>query len=318
MTAPTNTLTSYSAVGNREDLENVIYKIAANKTPFTSNIGKDKATATNHEWQTFSLRTPVGTNKQVQGDDTAATAAKTTTRIGNRTQIFKESGSVSGTQEAVDTAARASEMAWQKVQKGEELATDIEVSMLGNYASITGDSTTAAQTAGALAWMSSNVSRGAGGSSGGFSSGNVAAATNGTQRTLTEALFKSVLSSAFSNGAPAISQAYMSGAHKGVFSSFTGIADIRGTVNGKAQATITAGADVYVGDFNTITTVPVQYGLTRDVLLIDPDYWAVGTLRPMKTEALAKTGDAERFQIITEKCLISRNEKASAVIADLT
>ena len=70
MTAPTNTLTSYSAVGNREDLENVIYMIAANKTPFTSNIGKDKADATFHEWQTFSLRTPVGTNKQVQGDDT--------------------------------------------------------------------------------------------------------------------------------------------------------------------------------------------------------------------------------------------------------
>ncbi|WP_454762348.1 DUF5309 domain-containing protein [Caulobacter segnis] len=317
MAAPTNTLTSYAAVGNREDLENVIYKIAANKTPFTSNIGKDKATATYHEWQTFSLRTPVGTNKNVQGDDTTATAAKVTTRVGNRTQIFKESGSVSGTQEAVDAAGRASEMAWQKLQKGEELATDIEVSMLGNYASIAGDGSTAAQTAGALAWMTSNVSRGSGGSSGGFSGGTVAAATNGTQRAFTETLLKSVLSSSFSNGAPGITQAYMSAAQKGVFSGFTGIADIRVDA-GKGQATIIGGADVYVGDFNTITTVPVQYGLTRDVLLIDPSYWAVGTLRPMKTEPLAKTGDAERFQIITEKCLIARNEKSSAVIADLS
>jgi hypothetical protein len=317
MTAPTNTLTSFSAIGNREDLENTIYKIAANKVPFTSNIGKDKATATNHEWQTFSLRTPVATNKQVQGDDTAATAAKLTARVGNRTQIFKESGSVSGTQEAVDTAARASETAWQKLQKGEELATDMEMSFLANLASITGDGTTAAQTGGALAWMASNVSRGSGGSSGGFSAGNVAAATNGTLRTFTETLLKSVLSSAYSNGAPAISQAYMSATQKGQFSAFTGIADIRASTDGKSQATITAGADVYVGDFNTITTVPVQFGLTRDVLLIDPDYWAVGTLRPMKTDPLAKTGDAERFQIITEKCLISRNEKSSAVIADV-
>ncbi|WP_454760586.1 SU10 major capsid protein [Caulobacter segnis] len=316
MAAPTNTLTSYAAVGNREDLENVIYKIAANKTPFTSNIGKDKATATYHEWQTFSLRTPVGTNKNVQGDDTTATAAKVTTRVGNRTQIFKESGSVSGTQEAVDAAGRASEMAWQKLQKGEELATDIEVSMLGNYASIAGDGSTAAQTAGALAWMTSNVSRGSGGSSGGFSGGTVAAATNGTQRAFTETLLKSVLSSSFSNGAPGITQAYMSAAQKGVFSAY-GIADICVDA-GKGEATIIGGADVYVGDFNTITTVPVQYGLTRDVLLIDPSYWAVGTLRPMKTEPLAKTGDAERFQIITEKCLIARNEKSSAVIADLS
>lgn len=318
MAAPTNTLTTYTAVGNREDLENMIYKIAANKTPFTSNIGKDKATATYHEWQTFSLRTPVGTNKQVQGDDTTATAAKTTTRVGNRTQIFKESGSVSGTQDAVDAAGRSSEMAWQKLQKGEELATDIEVSMLGNYASIAGDGTTAAQTGGALAWMTSNVSRGAGGSSGGFSAGVVAAATNGTQRPMTEALFKGVLSSSFSNGAPGVTQAYMSATQKGVFSGFTGIADIRVNASTSGQATIIGGADVYVGDFNTITTIPVQYGLTRDVLLIDPTYWAVGTLRPMKTEPLAKTGDAERFQIITEKCLISRNEKASAVISDLS
>lgn len=317
MTAPSQTLTTYSAVGNREDLEKTIYKIAANKTPFTSNIGKDKATATYHEWQTFSLRAAVGTNKNVQGDDTTATAAKTTARVGNRTQIFKESGSVSGTQEAVDSAGRASEKAWQKLQKGEELATDIETSMLGNYASIAGDAATAAQTAGALAFMTSNVSRGAGGSSGGFSGSVVAAATNGTQRTFTEALLKTVLASSFSNGAPGITQAYMSATHKGVFSTFTGIADIRKDA-GSGQATIVGGADVYVGDFNTITTVAVQYGLTRDVLLVDPSMWAVGTLRPMKSEELAKTGDAERFQIITEKCLISRNEKGSAVIADLT
>lgn len=317
MTVPTNTLTAYAAVGNREDLENIIYKIAANKTPFTSNIGNSAAKNTYHEWQTFSLRTPVGTNKQIQGDDTTATAAKTTTRVGNRTQIFKESGSVAGTQEAVDAAGRASEMAWQKVQKGEELATDIEMSMLGNYASIAGDGSTAAQSAGALAWMASNVSRGSGGSSGGFSAGVVAAATNGTQRTLTETLLKAVLASSFNNGARPV-QAYMSATHKQVFSGFTGIADIRVEASKGSQATIIGAADVYVSDFGTITTVPVQYGLTRDMLIVDPAYWAVGTLRPMKSEPLAKTGDAERFQIITEKTLVCKNEKASAVIADLT
>lgn len=317
MTVPTNTLQTYAAVGNREDLENIIYKITANKTPFTMNIGKDKASATYHEWQTFSLRTPVGTNKQIQGDTTTTTAPKVTTRVGNRTQIFKESGSVSGTQEAVDAAGRASEMAWQKLQKGEELATDMEVSFLGNYASITGDASTAAQSAGALAWMTSNVSRGAGGSSGGFSGGTVAAATPGTQRTFTETLLKAVMASSFNNGARP-SQAYMGATHKQTFSGFTGIADIRSDVSGKGQATIYAAADVYVSDFGAITTVPVQYGLTRDVLLIDPAYWAIGTLRPMKTEALAKTGDADLFQIICEKTLVSKNEKSSAVIADLT
>lgn len=317
MAAPTNTLTAFSAVGNKEDLEDIIYKVAVNKTPFTSAIGKDKATNTYHEWQTFSLRAPVGTNKAVQGYDVDATAAKVTTRVGNRTQIFLESGSVSGTQESIDAAGKASEMAWQKVQKGQELATDIETSMLGNYASITGDASTAAQTGGALAWMTSNVSRGSGGSSGGFSGGTVSAATNGTQRALTETLLKSVMATSFNNGARP-SLAFMGATHKQVWSSFTGIADIRSEVSGKAQATITGAADVYVSDFGALTTVPVQYGLTRDVMLIDPEFWAVGTLRSMKTEPLAKTGDAERFMLSTEKCLISRNQKASAVIADLS
>lgn len=317
MAVPSNTQQTFATVGNREDLEGKIYKIAANKTPFTSNIGKDKATSTNHEWQTFSLRAPSAQNKQVQGDTTASTAPKTTTRVGNRTQIFKEQGSVSGTQEAMDHAGVASELAWQKVQKGEEVATDIEARMLGNFASVTGDATTPAESAGALAWMTSNVSRGAGGSSGGYSAGLVTAATNGTQRAFTETLLKSVLASSFSNGARP-SQAYMGATHKQQFSGFTGIADIRRDANGSGQATIVGAADVYISDFGSISTVPVQYGLTRDVLLIDPDYWAVGTLRPMSTDMLAKVGDATPFQLIAEKTLICRNEKASAVIADLT
>lgn len=316
MTVPSNTQQTFATVGNREDLEGKIYKIAANKTPFTSNIGKDTAKSNYHEWQTFGLRAAAA-NAHIQGDTTAASAVKVTARVGNRTQIFKEVGAVSGTQEAMDHAGVSSELAWQKVQKGEELATDIELRMLGNYASVTGDASTATESAGALAWISSNVSRGAGGSSGGFSGGNVAAATNGTQRALSEALLKSVLASAFSNGARP-TQAYMGATHKQAFSAFTGIADIRSDVSGKSQATIYGAADVYVSDFGAITAVPVQYGLTRDVLLIDPEYWAVGTLRPMKSEMLAKVGDSQAFHIVAEKTLVCRNEKGSAVIADLS
>lgn len=317
MAVPSNTQQTYATIGNREDLENTIYKVAANKTPFTSNIGKDKAKNTYHEWQTFTLRAPSATNKNVQGDTTAATAAKVTARIGNRTQIFKESGSVSGTQQAVDHAGVSDETAWQKLQKGEELATDIEARMLGNYASVTGDASTPAESAGALAFLTSNVSRGAGGSSGGFSGGTVSAFTPGTQRTFTETLLKAVLASSFTNGARP-SQAYLDATRKQAFSGFTGIADIRKDAPNKGQATIVAAADTYVSDFGEIVTVPVQYGLTRDVLLIDPELWAIATLRPMKTEPLAKVGDAEPWQIVAEKTLVCRNERGNASINDLS
>lgn len=317
MTAPTNTQMTYNTVGVREDLENNIYKVSANLTPFTNMIGKASVSQPYHEWETYSTRAAAA-NANVQGDDTAFSASEQPTRVGNRTQIFKDSGIVSETTKATVVAGQSDTEAWQKLQKSEALIKDIEYAFLTNQASVAAADATAPKLGGFQAWLTSNVSRGSGGSSGGFSAGTVAAATNGTQRTLTEALLKSVLASAFSNGASNINYALMSATHKQLFSGFTGIADVRSTVTGTNQATIYAGADVYVSDFGSLTIVPVQYPLTRDVLLVDPSMWAVGTLRPMKVEPLAKTGDGSKFQLVAEKTLICRNQKASAIIADLS
>lgn len=316
MTLPTNTQATYDTIGVREDLENKIYKVSANKTPFTNSIGTAPVSQPYHEWETYTQRAAT-TNAAEQGDDTTATASEQPARVGNRTQIFKEAGTVSGTVTATNIAGQAAALAWQEVQKADILATDIEYALLQNQASVTASAGVAPKLGGIQAWLSSNVSRGSGGSSGGFSGGTVAAATNGTQRTFTEDLLKTVLASAFSNGAPNLRMAFMGATHKQQAASFTGIADIRTEVKGQNQATIIAGADVYVSDFGQITLVPVQYGLTRAAVIIDPEMLAVGTLRAMKTEPLAKTGDNMKFQIVAEKTLVCRNQRAHAVIADL-
>ena len=49
------TYQTYTAIGQREDLSDVIYNISPTDTPFMSSIGKTKATAVYHEWQTDSL-----------------------------------------------------------------------------------------------------------------------------------------------------------------------------------------------------------------------------------------------------------------------
>jgi hypothetical protein len=84
------------------------------------------------------------------------------------------------------------------------------------------------------------------------------------------------------------------------------------------MATITSAADTYVSDAGVITLIPHPYFSARDVLVFDPDMWAMGTLDGMKTKMLGSTGDAEKYLITKEWTLISRNERASAVIADLT
>jgi len=45
----TNSLLTFSAIGNREDLSNTIFNIDPVETPFMGNIGKNKAEAVLHE-----------------------------------------------------------------------------------------------------------------------------------------------------------------------------------------------------------------------------------------------------------------------------
>jgi hypothetical protein len=318
MTAPTATITGATPnIGMREDLEDVIYRVAAEETPLCDNIGTTKASAIYHEWQTEALAAPDATNAQLEGDDYANGTANLTTRVGNINQIFAKSGGVARTQEVIDLAGRASELTRQKVLKGIELRRDIEARFIGNYASVAESGATTRKSASLQAWLTSNDSRGATGADGGFSGGIVAAAGNGTQRTFTEALVKTVLATAFSNGGRP-TQGYMSPTHKQQFSAFTGIADIRSEVKGKAMATITGAADVYVSDFGAITLIPHPYEITRACLFVDPKHAKVATLDGIKSTALAKTGDSEKFLLTAEKTLVVTNQKAHAIVADLS
>ncbi|MBI3678098.1 MAG: DUF5309 domain-containing protein [Proteobacteria bacterium] len=318
MAAPTNAVTTLVSFGNREDLEDVIHRVAPEETPFISNIGTSKAAAIYHEWQTETLRSPSATSSiALEGNDATQSAGNLTSRVGNYCQLNQDSRGVSGTQEAVDKAGRKSELNRQKILLGLELKRDLEMRLIGNFASVAESGGTTRKSAGLLGWLTSNTSRGAGGANGGFSAGVVSAATNGTQRSFTESLVRTVLSSCFTNGGRP-SQAYMGPAHKQLFSQFTGIANIRKEVTGAKMATIVGAADVYVSDFGNLTLIPHPYGLTRDCALVDPDMAAVGTLRGWSTDPLAKTGDSEKFQITAEKTLVMRNEKAHGVVADLT
>lgn len=318
MAAPTNLETTETSVGQREDLSNVIYRVAPEETPFFSAIGKGKAKARYTEWQTESLRTPDATNGIVEGNETGTLKAPNrTSRIGNYCQIFYESGGVSRTQERVDMAGRASEMARQKALKGLEIRRDVEARFIGNYASQNESGTDPRLSAGVLAFVETNDDLGVGGSSGGFNAGIVAAAGNGTQRTFTEDQVKTVMASAFENGGrPKIM--FVSPSHKQQASAFTGIADVRRDVKGQEQAVIHAAADVYVSDFGALQIVPHPYGLTRDAVLVDPSMAEVAVLDGFKTAPLAKTGDNERFQITYEAALRIKNEKAHGAVRDLS
>ena len=320
MAAPVNTATTLTQVGGREDLEDVINRVAPEDTPFYSNIGTSTAAkATYHEWQTEALGTPTADNATLEGDDTTDFEQNITTRVGNHTQILKHAFVVSGTQEKVDKAGRKSELGRQRRIWGIEVKRDKEATLLSNNASTPEAGGNPRKAAGIQAWLETNVSLGAGGATGGFAAtpGNtlVAAATPGTVRPFSRDQVDEVMQSCFDeSGSSKNRQMYLSSGLKRTFSTFVGITELRTDANSGKQASIVGAAEAYTSDFGMVRTIPVAYGLTDSVLLIDPSKVGVSTLRPMMTERLAKTGDNEKHHILCEKTLVVDNEKAHGVI----
>ena len=308
MAAPTNTYVSTSAIGNREDLTDIIDAITPTDTPFYSMIGKGKASGTLHEWQTQAPRA-AGVNAHAEGDDTTATAVTPQVRLGNRTQILKEAASVSGTQEVVDKAGQRGEMAKQIALKSQEMKLDLEYALTRN--NVTASSPR--QLRGLVGWMvGANVSSGVGYAAPNYVS-NVAQ-TDGTQRTFTEALLKDTLQKTYvAGGRPTV---LMMGAKaKQTFSTFTGNATRqKDAEDGKLSAAI----DVYVSDFGTLKAVINIQQRDRDVFALQPDKWKVAVLRPWQTSDLAKTGDSERKQILMEATLEAINPAANGGVLDIS
>ena len=159
MALPTNTFATYEAIGNREDLSDVIYRIDPTDTPLMTGIEREKASAVNHEWQTQALAAADTANAVLEGDDATTDAVTPTVRLGNICQISDKVARVTGTQRAVDHAGRDDELAYQEMLKGLELKRDMEAILVGtNQAKVTGNDTTARKTASVLSWIKTNTS----------------------------------------------------------------------------------------------------------------------------------------------------------------
>ncbi len=273
-----------------------------------SMIAKGKATGTLHEWQTQALAA-ASDNAQAEGDDAVAIAAIPTVRLSNRTQISTKTAIVSGTQEAVDSAGRKSEMAYQMSLKSAELKLDIEYGLTQNNVMATAPR----KSRGLVGWVdSANVSAGAGYVAPNYVT-NVAQ-TDGTTAAFTETRLKSVAQLIYaSGGSPNV--VMMGPLAKQTFSTFTGNSTRQKDAEDKR---IVASVDVYVTDFGTLKAVPNRVQRARDVFVLQSDKWKMAVLRPYFTQDLAKTGDSIKKQIIIEYCLEAVNPKASGAVVDIS
>ena len=316
MAQPSNTFDSYDAVGIREDLSDVITNISPEETPFHTKSAKSRARNTLHEWQTDSLRAST-TNAHIEGDATTAEARSATTRLGNYTQIFKNAVVVPDTDEGLDKAGRAREIAYQTLKIAKEQKLDIEKALFDNNARAAGNSTTARELAGAPAWLTSNTDFGA--NEGADPTGDGTDARTDETTTLiafSQDRFDGVMQSIWENGGNP-DTVYLSAFQMNKALAFTGNNNQRSAVQAGDERVIKSLA-VYVTPWGTIEFMPSRENRSRDVFIMQDDMWEVATLRPTKNVALAKTGDNTTRQVVTELTLVCKNEAANGGVFDNT
>lgn len=316
---PTNMLQTYTVVGMKEDVDDKIYRVSPEETPFVSMIGREAVDAVTPEWQRDSLRSPAS-NAAVEGADATYAAQTQPERLSNKTQIIQDTLSVTGTTDRVAKYGRDKESARLKAKKMVELKKDIEWSAIANGAFVAGSAAVARQMRGLYGWIATNNELGATGAAPVISSNT--APTAGTLRAISEALLKSLILKVYNSGGKA-EVLMVSPSHKQTVSTFTGNVTRFNDVANK-QVRLQTSFSVYGHDFGETKVVPNRVmtgsgaGLINTAYLIDAEQCKLGVLRPFSSTPLAKVGDADNFQILTEVTLKVNEEKALGAIRDLT
>jgi hypothetical protein len=317
MSIVSNTFTTYSAKGIREDLSNVITNIAPEETPYQSNIGRETISNTLFEWQSDTFA-DAGNNSQLEGDDVGTfDAVVATVRLTNYAQISRKTIVLSNTEEVVNKAGRRSELAYQIAKRGSELKRDQEFIMLNGGVAVAGNTTTARVTASLGAFVKTNTDKQTDGVDPSYTTLPNSARTDGNVRTFTETILKNVIQKVWTaGGTPKI---LMCGpVNKQRVSGFAGIASSRFNINGgEKPATLIGAVDLYVSDFGTVAVIANRFQRERDAWVIDPEYAKMTVLRPYQQVELAKTGDAEKRMLLQEWGLKILAENAHGLAADL-
>lgn len=342
--------------GEKEDLANFISMISRDETPFLSSIGKTKATAVFHEWQTDELSppasAPVAEGVSYATQAAAQNAEPFRTRLGNYTQINSKTVTVTGTKRAVDQAGVADEYAYQLKKRGTELRRDQEFDLVNAWKSSNGSGTrtfggyqawvnyTAATTtpATALNVLGTPGEYTAPTNPGGGVAGTFTTVTGADKTSLALSHIDTVMQAVYENGGKA-TKLMLSPANRRVFSAkaqaagsvtgSTGDGNVRRNIDmdGKLRQSV----EIYMSDFGDIMVVPnYVMGISNtsvsgldntanfSAFLYDPMWFSYASLRPLQEVDLGQLGDSIIGQIVEEGTLECRNPKGCGMIFGLS
>ena len=276
------------------DVSSIIEQISPEDCPAFTTAQKVSIEATLYEVQQDSLANANADNANVQGFTASYSNPTDVTIRSNRTQIFAATASVAGTTEAVGKYGIASQLARNISQRGKELKRDIEAAMVGrDQAAVTGSSSAAAKMASVINQIDSSVTE---------------TITGGA---LTEAGILGAHQKAYNAGGdPSILMTNPTHA-----TTIAGFATASGRQRDFADSTeLVNVVDIMVNPFGTLSVVLNRFASADDVLLVDPEYLEVATLRPFTTTRMAKTGDSEEVMLTVELTNMVTHDQAHGLV----
>ncbi len=287
---------TYTAVGNKEDVSDIITNISPADTPLYSRIGKTKAQQVTHEWLEDELGSPQ-VNQQVEGYTYFTVNPTPRQRLNNYTQIMHRGIQVTDTQEAVLHYGIRSEMAYQMAKTLKELAFDCEQALLTQATKTLGSMTVPRVFGGLPYWVVTNV----------FANGD-------TARPLTFDLINTALEQVWTGGGkPTV--LLVSPRNKRVISTFT--AGSTKYMDGNKTKKLTNMISVLETDFGTLQCLTDRFMPNDIVYGLSPEYIKKAFLRNFKTGDIVKINDMGRRMVNGEWTLEMRAEKAHFKIEDL-
>lgn len=292
-------LYTYDDSSRREDLLTILRDVSpAASNYLVTNLGKSTAYNTFHEWPIRNIARRTSDQSVPEGNTPSEPTGDAPSRSNNITAIFQEAVKVSGTQNVVRRALPGQAMDDEKKVKLIRLKTDMEWALI-NGAKASGASGTARKMAGLIGVISTNVT----------------ARSSGTSMSTTE--IEDMLQDIWTqvgDGFVADVVLCPMGIKRKIAGFTTGV-----TRYSDEPDHIYNNVALYESSSGVVKIVPHKdinnTAGTTAVIALRQDFYKMAFLvnREPKYEELAKTGDFDIGQYITELTLESQAEKASAM-----
>ena len=291
-------LTTYTTVGQKEDVSDILSNISPFDTPMQAMCKNEKISARTFSFLEDSLAA-AGVNSAVEGAAATMIALDPQVERTNTTQILTKGFNISGTSDAVATHGRKTETALNLAKKLKEIKKDYEHALVGvAQASVVGSASVARKMTSFLNQISTTVDAG----------------SNATDP-LTESKLLLAGQTAYTNGSD-VNTFMIKTADAQIVAGFSAASGRNREISqGK---TLVNAIDLYISPYGEYRVVLNRQLKSTHALLIDPSMFKTCTLRPFTRTLLARTGDSDSHHIVGEMSCKHTNFSDSVAITGLS